>query len=154
MRFRLPLFVLLFLAGSFSLPFVAHAAIPFFGPIIPTASSQCAAGWGMLMTVINRIISFVLTIAVIFIAPITIAYAGFLMVVNPTSAGDMSKAKSIILNTIIGIVIALAAWLIVDAIMVTLTANNGKPFGEAWYAIISSNGAPNCLSGSGLNVKS
>src|SRR5665811_701814 len=53
MRSRIPVFAALFVVGLFALPVVTHAAIPFFGPIIPEAYNQCAAGWGMLITVVN-----------------------------------------------------------------------------------------------------
>jgi len=116
MRSRILIFALVVGLGSFALPYAAHAAIPFFGPIIPN-SSTCAAGWAMLITVINNLISFLITIAIVFVAPLMIAYAGFLFVVNPVNSGGISQAKTILQNTIIGIVIALAGYLIVDALM-------------------------------------
>lgn len=154
MRSRVHLFAFLIVAGSLALPIVAQAGgIPFFGPIIPNepitingiASNQnvCAAGWGMLITVINNIISFLITIAIVFVAPLMIAWAGFLMVFSPTKVGDVSKAKSILLNTVIGIVIALAGWMIVDAIMAVLY--NPKAVGSTWSSLIGSGGLSPCI---------
>ena len=60
--------------------------------------------------VINNIISFSLTIAIVFISPIMIAYSGFLLVVNPVNPGGKNKAKDILLNTVIGIIVALSGW--------------------------------------------
>jgi hypothetical protein len=141
MRSRLPLFALVFTLGSLALPFLAHAGVPYFGPIIPGGnSSVCPAGWGMLILVINNLISFLLTIAIVFIAPLMIAYAGFLFVVNPVNSGGIEHAKSILLNTIVGIVIALAGYLIVDSVMAVLY--NGSA--GAWAQIINWNGAT-CL---------
>ncbi len=131
------------LAGSLALPAAAYAAIPFFGPIIPAAHNVCPAGWGMLITVINNIIELALTLAIVFVAPLVIAYAGFLMVLNPTAIGDVSRARSILLNLVIGIVVALAGWLIVDAIMAALY--NPAAAGGTWYSLISSGGANPCL---------
>lgn len=119
--------MLLFAVGLFALPVVAYAGVPFFGPIVPpssvtgvTGSDVCAGGWGMLMIVINNLISFLLTIVIVFIAPLMIAYAGFLFVFNPVNASGKEEAKKILTNTVVGIVIALAGWMIVDAVMAVL----------------------------------
>ncbi len=144
MRSRDPFFAFLLLAGVAALPHFAHAAIPFFGPIVPDTGNLCAPAWGMVMTVVNNLIELGITLAIVFVAPIMIAYAGFLMVIEPMSPGGHTKARGILLNTVVGIVIALAAWLIVDAVMAALTPN-GRPFGENWATIISSNGAPQCI---------
>ncbi len=148
MRSRASLFALFFVVSSLVLlPLAAHAAaaIPFFGPIIPPGTDAvCPAGWGMVMVVINNIISFFITIAIVFVAPLMIGYAGFLMVFNPTSVGDVGKAKTILWNTAIGIVIALAGWVIVAAIMAVLYNPNGKTKLEAWSNIIGSHNAPTC----------
>ena len=104
-------------------PLAAHAVgIPFFGPIVPPGASTCAAGWMAALDLVNRAIAFALTIGIVFIAPMSIAYAGFLFVVNPVNPSGVSKARSVLLNTIVGIVIALAAWLIVDTVLTVLTA--------------------------------
>lgn len=95
----------------------------------------------MLIRVINNIISLLITIAIVFVAPLMIAYAGFLFVVNPVNAGGKEKAKGVLLNTVVGIVIALAGWMIVDAVMVVLynpgTEIEGGRLG-AWSQLITS----------------
>src|SRR3989338_9348139 len=127
MRSRISLFALILVAGSFALPLAAHAGgIPFFGPIIPDAVNRCAAGWGMLITVINNIISFLITLAIVFVAPLMIAYSGFLLVVSQGDSGKRTEARKILTNTVVGIVIALAGWLIVDAIMAVLYNRNAS----------------------------
>jgi len=143
MRSRAPLFALLLVAVLFVLPHLAFAdsvSIPFFGPIIPDTISRCAAGWGAVIDVINRIIVLLLTLAIVFVAPLMIAYAGFLYVVNPVNPSGISEAKKILTNTIVGIVVALAGWLIVDAIMVALydpgTSIRGGKLGE-WSGLVT-----------------
>ncbi len=139
-------------SGAFALPHLAQAAIPFFGPIIPNGSNTCAAGWGMLITVINNIIELLLTLAIVFVAPLMIAWSGFLFVVNPVNAGGKEQAKKILTNTIVGIVIALAAWLIVDAVMAVLYNKNAPGFaGTTWWSIISSGGVGDCINLAGSN---
>lgn len=142
MRSRTLLFAF-FAVGMLALPLAAHAAIPFFGPIIPESTNQCAASWGLLVVVINGIIELLITLAIVFVAPLMIAYAGFLYVVNPVSAGGKETAKKVLLNTVVGIVIALAGWLIVDALMAVLY-NPGNA-GGTWSTIISSGGLDPCI---------
>lgn len=146
MQFRTNFFVAFLVLGVFVLPQFAHAAIPFFGPIIPGGQNVCPAGWGMFMTVINNIISFLITIAIVFVAPIMIAYSGFLMVMNQGNAGGLGKAKEILTNTILGIIISLAGWMIVDMFMAVLY-NPGNA-GGTWSSLITSSG-DECLSQAG-----
>lgn len=155
MRSRV-LLLTFFLMGFFLVqPLSVHAMIPFLGPIIPNATNTCAAGWGMIIIVINNIIEFLITIAIVFVAPIMIAYSGFLMVWNQGNSGQVTKAKGILTNVVVGIVVALAAWMIVDAVMavfynsVTPVANgNGSNAGvlKTWSNIINwGNGDNLCL---------
>lgn len=157
MRSRVSLLLLLFVTGFFVLPLVAQAqGIPFFGPIIPQEGNfaSCAAGWGMLITVINRVIALLLTLAIVFVAPLMIAYSGFLFVVNPVDSSGIAKAKGILLHTIVGIVIALAGWMIVAALMAVLYNASAPDYKGgtlgAWSDIISSGGiADDCLQQAG-----
>jgi hypothetical protein len=150
MRSRVFSFALLFVVGSFALPYVAHAGgVPFFGPIIPTAINRCPAGWTTLITVINNIISFMITIVIVFIAPLGIAYAGFLMVIHQNSESGLGKAKEILKNIVVGVLIALTGWMIVDAIMAVLY-NASAPNGSGgvlgtWSSLIYGNANDPCL---------
>jgi len=162
MNKRIFFFAFAFLATSLALPHFAHAAaIPFLGPIIDqswTVSStgiQCALGWGAVLMVVNNVIRFLVTIAVVFVAPIMIAYAGFLYVVNSMNPSGISKAKGILLNTIIGIIIALAGYLIVDAVMAVLTTkiDGSTTFAHNWASLITSGSAPTCLPQKGVGTE-
>lgn len=155
MRSRTLLLALVLAVGSLALPLAAHAAIPFFGPVIPPqsitgvlGSDTCAAGFGMLIMVINNIISLLLTVAILFVAPIMIAWSGFLFVVNPVNPSKKEEAKGILLHTVVGIVIALCGWLIVDAIMAVLykpdTPVNGGTLG-VWSQLITSGALGPCI---------
>ncbi len=153
MRFRVSLLVLLFIVVSFALPLVAHAAaIPFLGPIIDKDYQTCPAGWGALLIVVNNIIRLLITLAIVLVAPLMISWAGFLLVVNPFNSGAKEQAKKILTNTIVGIVIALAGWMIVNALMVVLynpdTPIKGGKIG-AWSQLITSGGADFCLKQAG-----
>ncbi len=144
MRLRVVIPTLALTAILFVFPYTALAqTIPFFGPIVPDAINRCPASFALFMDVVNRIILFSITIGIVFVAPCMIAYAGFLMVVNPFNSGGIQKAKDIMLHTVVGIVIALAGWLIVAALMAVLySPTNGL---KAWNTIISSGGLDACL---------
>lgn len=146
MRSRTTLYALLFAIGLFALPYAAHAAnaIPFFGPIVPDETARCAAGWGAVIQVINNIIRFLITLIVVFIAPLMLAYAGFMYVVNPVNPSNIQKAKDMMLNTIYGLIVALIGWMVVDAVMVVLY-NPDINHGKAWSDLITSGGANFCL---------
>jgi hypothetical protein len=108
----------------FVLPLAAHATgIPYFGPIIPSGNlQQCAIGWQGMVIVINNLIAFGITMVILVVAPLMLAYAGFLLVVNPFNAGAKEQAKSMLMNVVVGLVIALVAWLLVNAILTALTS--------------------------------
>jgi len=145
MRSRTTLYALLFVVGLFALPYAAHAAsIPFFGPIIPETANRCAAGWGAVIEVINNIIRFLISLIVVFIAPLMLAYAGFMYVVNPVNPSNIQKAKDMMLNTVYGLIVALVGWMVVDAVMVVLYNPNINA-SKAWSDLITSGGYDFCL---------
>jgi hypothetical protein len=88
-------------------------------PLVPTCAGRCE--WKDLLTLINNLITFTLKFMVVPIAAIMFAYAGLIMVTSGSeSASAWTKAKSIFLNTAIGLVLALAAWLIVRLVLTIL----------------------------------
>lgn len=118
----------LLLAVFVLLPSAAHATgLPFYGPIIPPGGSAamnpqyCAGNWGGLIAVLNNIIAFAITVTITFVAPLAFAYAGFLLVTSAYNPALRAQAKGLMMNTVIGIVIALAGWLIVDLFLSTFT---------------------------------
>jgi len=158
MRPRVLLLFVLVTAGTLALPYLAHAAVlPFFGPIIGRTSEgimidqACPLGWGAVILVINNIIRLLLTLLIVAVAPIMIAYSGFLYVVNPVNPSGMAKAKGILLNTVVGLVVALAGWLIVAAIMAVLYhPNSDNGLAQDWSSIINSGGLGLCLDQKGM----
>ncbi|MSU44907.1 hypothetical protein EXS45_01880 [Candidatus Nomurabacteria bacterium] len=69
------------------------------------------------LTLVNGIIKFILFKLVIPIAAIMFFYAGFLMITSGGSAESKTKAKGIFTNAVIGLVIAVGAWLIIKTIL-------------------------------------
>lgn len=126
---------------AFVVPAISHASIPFWGPIIPQQYNVCAAGWGLVFEVINRIVQFSLTVAIAIIAPLYVTWAGVLLVTSGGSPGARQKAKDMLLSTVVGITVALSAWLIVDALMAALYHKEGK-FTQNWYELLTITGEP------------
>lgn len=98
------------------LPIIAAAAglVPCGGPGEPDCTTQSVT----ILT--NTLITFLFTMLSV-IAVIVLVYAGFTML---TSGGDVSaakKAKSMFTNVVIGIIIILASWLVIDTILAMLT---------------------------------
>jgi hypothetical protein len=89
---------------------------------ITTSTSQC--DWNALMTLVNNIINFILYGMAIPVAAIMFAYAGFLLVTaGGEAASARTKAKSIFTNAVIGLILAVACWLIVKLILSILGWN-------------------------------
>ncbi len=138
-------FFSLVLFGIFAFPHVASAAIPFLGPIIPKelGESGCPIGWPGLIVVVNRLISFAITAVIVFVAPLMIAWAGFLLVVNPVSPEGKNEAKQMLWQVAIGVTIALSAYLLVNAILVGLTG--GQKGVSYWTSVLGGGGGDPCL---------
>ena len=89
-------------------------------PLVPclTKNNPGPCDFNALMTLVNTVIHFILFYMAIPIAAIMFIYAGFLLVTaGGEAAGARTKAKSIFLNTLIGLVLAVAAWLIIMTIL-------------------------------------
>lgn len=69
------------------------------------------------LTLINKVIKFILFDLVVPIAAIMFFYAGFKMVTSGGSTEARSKAKNVFSNTVFGLVIAVGAWLIIRTIL-------------------------------------
>jgi hypothetical protein len=132
----------------FALPQFAQAAIPFFGPIVPTEINQCAAGWPALIEIINDLIQFGISFILVFVLPLMIAYSGFLLMMSEGDPGKRTAARKVLTNTLLGVVIALSAWMIVDAIMAALydpNASSGATRLQTWSSLIYGDSSQFCL---------
>lgn len=99
------------------------------GTVDATGKITDACDFYALMALVNRVIHFVLFDMVIPIAAIMFAYAGFLMVTaGGEAAGARTKAKSIFTNVVLGLIIAVAAFLIIRTIL-SILGYNGSWFG-------------------------
>jgi hypothetical protein len=71
----------------------------------------------------QNVLNFGIYLAV-FLAAILFAWAGVKFLTNRGNSGEISKAKSIFFNVMVGLVGILAAWLLIDTIMYTFMGNH------------------------------
>lgn len=80
------------------------------------------------MEMLNDLISWLLFTLAMPLAALMFAYAGFLYLTSGVKPEQREKAKKLIGNIIWGLVIALAAWLIVHTILTSLGVNKEAIF--------------------------
>lgn len=86
--------------------------------LVPCDNTKTTCDFNQLMNMVNTVIKFVLYDMVIPIAAIMFAYAGFLMVTaGGEAAHARTKAKDIFTNAVIGLIFAVAAFLIIRTIL-------------------------------------
>ncbi len=102
-------------------PIVWHGLVPECntGKIVDGAYEN-ACDFNMVMAIINKVINFLLVTMATPLFALIIIYAGWLYLSDMGSSENITKAKKIIKNALIGYVIALAAWLIVKTILTSL----------------------------------
>lgn len=70
----------------------------------------------------------------VFLSALLFAYAGFLYLTN-SAIDKVSEAKSIFKNVVLGLIILLAAWLIVDTLMKSVLGGSFGPWNDICRAI-------------------
>lgn len=98
--------VFLFLPGA--------ASAQLSGPLVPCDGPECQACH--VVELGQNILNFLVAIAA-FVAVLIFSYAGILMLTAAGNEGQISKARGMFGNVVIGIIIVLAGWLIVDTVM-------------------------------------
>lgn len=97
--------------------------------LIPCGYGDNPCDTGDVATFVNGLIDFLIRMLGI-IAVIVMVYAGFMLVTSGGDEGKWTKAKELFTNVVIGIVIILAAWLVVDTIMSALTGDGLDVWGR------------------------
>jgi hypothetical protein len=137
-------FVVLLLA----MPMQTQASIKptFLGPIVPQechcdnqtdprgGTITTAPDFGCVMQTFQNTVNFGVTFGIILFT-IYLVIAGFSFIMSGGSSESRSKAKTRLTNVIIGIAVALLAWLIVDYVMKTLY-DPSSSFGP-WNSILA-----------------
>ncbi|HEY4714972.1 MAG TPA: pilin [Candidatus Paceibacterota bacterium] len=89
------------------------------GGLVPDCP-ETGCGWDQLMLLVAKVIDFLVFYLSLPIAAIAFAYAGFLLMTSGDNSGKRDQAKEIFRKVGLGLVIAMAAWLIVSTILTTL----------------------------------
>jgi len=87
--------------------------------IVPCDGVVKKCDYGQVINLVRRAMNFVF-IMIIPIAAIAFSYAGFLLLFQGSKPESRTKARDIFIKVFIGIVVVLAAWLIVKTILVSL----------------------------------
>lgn len=126
------IFVLFFIVGvGIALPVVnAQAAIHIFGG---TVSASCKAtgdcNFCDVLAVVYNIGNFIFS-AMIGIALILFLFGSTGLIVNWGNAEMIANNKKLLINTIVGVVIIMLAWILVDAILFMVLGVDTKFFGN------------------------
>jgi hypothetical protein len=102
-------------------PYMAFAQGSMPDQIVPCTGTDCTVC--DIATLAQRVLNAGIYIAV-FMSAILFAWAGVTMVTAGGNPGKVTQAKSIFWNVTVGLVLILAAWLLVDVIFATLTGNH------------------------------
>lgn len=106
---------------------IAHAAIVKCGGINADGSSQPACGKAEFYELLSDVFKYLIFISGLAVV-LSIAIGGFFMLISGGSEEKVSHGKKIIKSAIIGLIIVLTAWLMVNTIITTFTNCHGR-----WY---------------------
>jgi hypothetical protein len=136
------------------LPEFAHAQITStFTIIVPVNQCNCtslnsAPDWGCVLVTLKAVLQDAVVFATILIA-ILIAWTGIAYLMAPVNAEAKTKARQRLFNAVIGLVITLCAWLLIDSILGVIYNANASAGGVtlgAWNSVLSdTNTADNCI---------
>ena len=105
---------------------LAQSGLPLLDPgwhIVPDAKEldpSCDAGAplgiGGVMVLLQNLMNAAVSLTVI-VMVLVIAYAGFLFITSPFNSENRTTAKTTLMNTVMGVLLVLAAWLVMDFVM-------------------------------------
>lgn len=137
---------------SFVFPAQAQAQFNFFkGPLVPCGNDVKTGPWQDefggeymcivgecttcgLVTLASNLINFAIFLGVI-LAALLFAYAGGLYLFSAANPGNISKAHKIFWDVLLGLVIILVAWMVIDTVMKVLYGNGPQGWGP-WNTIL------------------
>lgn len=117
----IPLFLFAASPGPSNLIVCNQTVDPATGKFVTTGSgAEC--GFNELVILGINIMNFIIVISIP-LAAISFIFAGFKLITSAGNEAGMKDAKKILTNTAIGLVVVLAAWLIVKTILIALLQN-------------------------------
>jgi hypothetical protein len=122
--FKIAILTLLIILPSFSFAAVAigRDLIPCGGPAVPEENipAEDSCTFEHVLQLIENAINFALNYLFFPLFVIAVVYAGYLLMMSGDNPGNRKKAKDIFVNILIGLLLVLAAWLIVKLVLVGL----------------------------------
>lgn len=132
-----------------SLFFVAAPAqaanLPLFNPdftIVPEACHSCPCSFAGTLQLVQNVMNVMISFGVLIII-LVIVMAGFQFVMSATNPHGKEQAKGTFVKAIIGFLVVMSAWLVVDFIMKTLYDGEGA-FGP-WNEIVMATDPAMCI---------
>lgn len=74
---------------------------------------------------IKRVIDFILIYLIVPVATISVAVAGFRLIIAGDKPGEREKSKEILISVVIGFVLAFGAWLVINTVLKFLVIDEG-----------------------------
>ena len=112
-------FVVLMLVVVICPTLALAAGIP--DKIVPCNGTDCTVC--SIATLAQNVLNMGIYLAV-FLAAVLFAWAGVIFLTNRGNPGEITRAKGIFFNVMVGLVGVLAAWLLIDTIMYTFMGNH------------------------------
>lgn len=143
---RLRAFFILLGSSIIALPLGAHAAdIPLLSPgwsIVPEVCRACPCGFAGVLAIVQNLMNTGIGFAILF-SVIIMTWAGVLYITTPANPEARGKANNMLINAVVGILIVLSAWLIVDFVMKILYNPNNAGWGP-WNTILGDSTGESC----------
>ena len=94
-----------------------------FAAIVPCNGTTVPCTFDKFIDLINEVIDFLMFKFAVPLAAISFAIAGVMILTAGDNESRVTQAKEIFWNVLIGLIVALSAWLVVNAILIGLGAN-------------------------------
>jgi len=88
-----------------------------------------------LFDMLDRIVDFILLFIVFPIATLLLIVGGGMLIISSGDTNKINQGKSILVSTIIGLLIILSSWLIINTFMTTIGVATWTGLGEGWWII-------------------
>lgn len=109
-------------ALSLMLILIAPVSVSAAGLVPCGGAGENPCDFNYFVQLIQKVIKFLTFYLAVPLAAISFAIAGVMILTAGGNEGQVSKAKEIFWNVLIGLIIALSAWLVVNAIITALGA--------------------------------
>jgi len=122
-KYKLAFFVVVLFAVFLFLPLIVDAQV---GSLVPCSGNEC--GTCHVVQLANNVTDIIIVLAV-GISVIIFMYAGWLMLSSAGNSTQIKKGKEVMTNVLIGLIIILTAWLVIDVMLKTLLPGGEVTFG-------------------------